>query len=275
MMAPRLCLEDGAFSYDGRRAIFSALNLSLHSGEIFCLLGPNGCGKTTLLRCLNGLLPLATGKVVLDGQGLDSLNEMERARRMAFVFQEENLLFSYSVLEIVRMGRAPHLGFFASPSKKDTQIAEAALETVGLADLREKPYTEISGGERQLALIARALAQEPEILLLDEPTSHLDFGNQMLILETIHRLSEARNLSVIMATHFPEHALLVSNKVALMKAGSFVAEGQADRVITAAALKDLYGVAVEVVSVTNGDGATVKAIVPVLRESSGVEPQAA
>lgn len=266
----RIRLRNGAFSY-GQREIFHNLNLELAQGDIFCLLGANGCGKTTLLRCLNGLLSLKEGNVWLNGQEIASLSETERAKILGFVFQEHNFLFPYSVLETVCMGRAPHLGFFSSPSRKDTQIAERALEMVGLAHLKDKPCTEISGGERQLSLIARALAQEPAVLLLDEPTSHLDFGNQVLILETIRRLAQEKGLTVIMATHFPGHALLVSNKVALMKNGNFANVGRPEQVLTESNLKNLYGIDVKIVSVAGGACKRSQAIVPLL---NGTGPQA-
>ena len=267
-MEPRICLRDGTFSY-GAREIFTGLNLDLDEGDVFCLLGPNGCGKTTLLRCLNCALRLKQGSVWIDGRDAASLDETERAQIMGFVFQEHNILFSYPVIEIVCMGRAPHLGFLSSPSRRDMEIAERALETVGIAHLRDTRYTEISGGERQLVLIARALAQEPMVLLLDEPTSHLDFGNQMLILETIVRLAQERGLTVIMATHFPNHALLASNRVALMKDGGFVAVGWPERVITTSNLKELYGVDVEIVSTDHGTGKRAKAVVPVFSVPDG------
>jgi iron complex transport system ATP-binding protein len=262
-MEPRIRLRGGSFSYRDR-TIFCGLDLDLFEGEVTCLLGPNGCGKTTLLRCLNTILTLQAGELLLNGQRADSFSETERARMMGFVFQEHTIQFPYSVLDIVLMGRAPHLSFLAAPSKLDRQIAERVLETVGIVHLRDQRYTEISGGERQLALIARALAQEPQILLLDEPTSHLDFGNQMLILETIHRLVREEHIAVMMATHFPNHALLVSIKVLLMKDGGFIAEGAPEEVITGGHLKTLYGVDVEVVSVGNGRGGLDRVIVPLM-----------
>jgi iron complex transport system ATP-binding protein len=260
---PRIRLRGGGFSY-ARHMVFQGLDLDLFEGDVTCLLGPNGCGKTTLLRCLNTILGLREGELWLNGQRADTLSETERARMMGFVFQEHTIRFSYSVLDIVLMGRAPHLGFLAAPSKRDREIAERALETIGVAHLRDKRYTEISGGERQLALIARALAQEPQILLLDEPTSHLDFGNQMLILETINRLVREEHIAVMMATHFPNHALLTSTKVLLMKDGGFIAEGSPQEVITGSHLKALYGVDVEVVAVGNGKGERDRVIVPLM-----------
>lgn len=263
-MEPAISLRNAAFSYSCRE-IFSGLNLDLVAGDILCLLGPNGCGKTTLLRCLGGLLPLKEGDLRLNGRDMSRINDRERARVMGFVFQEHRILFPYSVLEVVRMGRAAHLALFSSPSQKDTGIAEKALETVGLIHLRDERYTGISGGERQLVLIARALAQEPSVLLLDEPTSHLDFGNQMLILEIISHLAQGSGLAILMATHFPDHALLASNKAVLMKDGGFIDCGPPELVITESNLKMLYGIDVKVVPGGNGTGKQVRIVVPLLR----------
>ena len=264
-MEPRIRLESAAFSY-GNHSIFRGLNLELEQGQILCLLGPNGCGKTTLLRCVSGLTPVQEGRVLVDGNDIASLGEVERAKIMGFVFQEHHVLFPYTVLDVVRMGRAPHLGLFSVPSRQDTRIAEEAIEIVGISHLRLQRYTQISGGERQLTLIARALAQEPSILLLDEPTSHLDFGNQILILETISRLTQQRRLSVLMATHVPDHALFIATQVALMKAGGFLASGPPRQVVTEENLRALYGIAVRIVAVSGTDGmAAVHSAVPLLR----------
>jgi len=253
-MAARVRLLAASFSY-GSRAIFEGLDLELGEGEILSLLGPNGCGKTTLLRCVAGLLPLRAGQVLLDDQDLTALDETHRAQIMGFVFQEHTVLFPYTVLEVVRMGRAPHLGLFAVPSARDTEIALQAIETVGLRALAHERYTQISGGERQLALVARALAQEPQVLLLDEPTSHLDFGNQMLVLETIRQLAGERGLAVLMATHAPDHALFVADRVALMKGGGFLAVGVPGEVMTEENLRTIYRIDVRVVTVDGDDGA--------------------
>ena len=274
-MEARLSLKDASFRYTDRD-LFSGLNLDVAEGEVLCLLGPNGCGKTTLLRCLNGTLRLREGRIRLNGKDLTSLSVVEIAREMGFVFQEHTTLFPYSVLEVVRMGRSPHLGFFSSPSKVDTKIAEAALEMVGIGHLRGKPYTQISGGERQLALIARALAQEPRIMLLDEPTSHLDFGNQILILETVGRLARERGLSIVMTTHFPNHAMMISTRVALMKGGCFMAVGEPRDVMTEANLQLLYGVPVKVICMEDGVSNGARYVVPLMQgdETFSIAPAA-
>jgi iron complex transport system ATP-binding protein len=263
MMPARIVMKDGAFNY-GPRNIFTGIDLSLDKGETLCLLGPNGCGKTTLLACLGGLMPLKSGSISLGDKEISTLTDRQRARIVGFVFQEHHVLFPYTVRDVVLMGRAPHLGLFSSPSAADREIADRAIELVGMESLGEARHTEISGGERQLVLIARAVAQEPEVLLLDEPTSHLDFGNQTRILRTIRQLTEKTGLAVMMATHYPDHALSVADRVVLMKDGGVLTEGSPDSTITESNLKTLYGIDVRMVS-TNGDGREpVRAAIPLM-----------
>jgi len=256
-----LSLRDGTFRY-GKRDIFSQLNLDLAAGELLCILGPNGCGKTTLLRCLNGALPLSGGRVCLDDRDVAAMPVDERARWMGFVFQEHAAPFPFPVLEVVRMGRTPHLGFLAAPSHKDTELAEEALAVVGLLRLRDQPYTQISGGERQLVLIARTLAQRPAVILLDEPTSHLDFRNQALVLRTIRTLAE-QGLAVAMTSHLPDHALLYATTVAMMSEGHFLAVGPPDEVMTEERLRQTYGMDVRLLTVEDpASGKTRRFCVP-------------
>lgn len=260
-MAHKIVIENASFSY-GEKDIFAGLNLEVPEGDMLCILGANGCGKTTLLRCINGALKLKSGHIRLDGTDIYSMKVTEIARKVGFVYQEHSAPFPYSVLEVVRMGRAPHLRLFSSPSKKDTVIAEEALLAVGMWHLRDKRYTEISGGERQLALIARTLAQEPEVIILDEPTSHLDFRNQTLVLRMIGKLAE-RGLTIITTSHFPNHALLYSRRVTMMNKGKLLAAGDPDDVINEQNLRTTYGIDVRVLSVADPDnGDKLKFCIP-------------
>jgi len=254
-------MRDGAFAY-GEHAILSGLNLDIASGEVLSILGPNGCGKTTLLRCLSGALKLKEGTVWLNGRDIANLDVIELARNIGFLFQQHTAPFPFSVLEVVSMGRTPYLGRFASPSASDIALAETALTKVGMLHLKNQPYTELSGGEIQLVLIARILTQEPKVILLDEPTSHLDFKNQALCLRMINQLAE-QGISMIMTTHNPNHALLFPNTVAMMNGGGFIATGRADEVITEETLKATYGIDVKVYSVPGPNGSeTLKLVSP-------------
>jgi iron complex transport system ATP-binding protein len=233
------------FSWDGQRDIFADVSFTLKPGEIFCILGPNGTGKSTLLRCLIDLLDLNHGSVRLDRVDIREMDRQDLSRKMAFVPQGYDVAFPYTLLEYVLMGRAPYISAFSSPTDADVRIAVEAIREVGVYHLIEKPVNEVSGGEHQLALIARALAQKPEILLLDEPTSHLDFGNQMQILSLIEGLRD-RGMTIIMTSHFPDHAFIVSDQVGIMRDGAFSMIGSADTVITSDALRETYHVDVRV-----------------------------
>jgi iron complex transport system ATP-binding protein len=256
-----ISLLDGSFSY-GERQIFSHVNLDVSQGEVFCILGANGCGKTTLLRCLSGSLHLKHGTVRLGTQELSVMNIQDIAKAIGFIYQEHEIPFPFSVLEVVQMGRAPHLKLIESPSPKDMEIAKEALHSVDMLHLEKKPYTQISGGERQLVLIARALAQQPKIILMDEPTSHLDFKNQTTVLQIINELAK-RGITVLMTSHYPDHALLFSSKVALMKDGRFIKVGIPGDVMTDQTLGDVYGMEVSMISVNDPNtGRELKLAVP-------------
>ncbi len=250
--APIIRLCGVAFGY-GERTVFSDIDLDVFPGEVLSILGCNGCGKTTLLRCISGALALDRGSVRLGETDIARMSARERARKIGFLFQQHTPSFPFPVLDVVSMGRAPHLGMFASPSAKDMVLAEQALERVGMHHLRDRPYTEVSGGERQLVLLARTLVQEPDVILLDEPTSHLDFRNQALSLRTIGALA-AQGMTMIMTTHDPNHAFLFPGRVVLMKQGRFIGAGPASEVITDASLTATYGIDIAVVTVPRASG---------------------
>ncbi|MHA7601089.1 ABC transporter ATP-binding protein [Alicycliphilus sp. T452] len=225
----------------GRRCVAQGLAFALAPGEVLCLLGANGSGKTTLLRTLLGLLPPLAGEVRCSGQSVAAWPRAAFARHVGYVPQAHAGLFPFTVEDVVLMGRAARVGRFSAPGAADRQAARQCLEMLGIAHLRASVYTAISGGERQLALIARALAQEPALLVMDEPTASLDFGNQIRVLEHIERL-RAEGMAVLMTTHQPEHALRIADRIALLGGGRLQAIGAPRATATPAQLAALYGV---------------------------------
>lgn len=246
-----ISIRSASFSY-GPKIVWQDINLDVEKGETLCLLGPNGCGKTTLLNCIHGNLPLRSGSIKIDGQDIQAMTATEIARKMGYVFQEHSAPFPYNSLEVVRMGRAPHLGLCQAPSRRDTELAGNIMREMGIGHLAAQRYTNISGGERQLVLIARTLCQEPEIILFDEPTSHLDFKNQALVLQTMSKLA-GKGLTIIMTSHFPNYAWLLSGRVVMMGHNGFVAVGPAEEVMTEENLSETYGMRVKVYKGVNGD----------------------
>jgi iron complex transport system ATP-binding protein len=251
-MGLKLEVREAGFHYDTTRTSgFADINFTIEDGQVMSILGPNGCGKTTLLKCLNNLVKLHRGNIFINDRDVSRLPQAEIARSIGYVPQMHQPVFPFSVMDAVLVGRAPHLGLLASPGPEDTLIAEEALEVMGIFYLKDKPYTQISGGERQLVIFARVLAQKPSLLLLDEPTSHLDFGNQIRLLRIVQRLA-ATGLPIIMTSHFPDHAFLVSNQVALMQQGRFIDIGTPDAVITDDNLEKVYNIKVKVLNVDSG-----------------------
>jgi len=237
------------------------VTLSLAAGEIVCLLGPNGGGKSTLFRTLLGLLPAQGGEVRLDGEPIAGLSRAAIARRVSYVPQAHAGYFPFSVLDVVLMGRTAHLSPFASPGKRDVAIAQASLEKLGLARLADQVYTRISGGERQLALVARALAQQAPLVVMDEPTASLDFGNQVRVLDEVRSLAR-EGIGVIMATHDPDQAFLCADRVALLHDGRLVADAPPREAITPATLAEVYGVDADVIDVALTSGEMRRVCVP-------------
>ena len=245
-----LSLENVAHAYEGRPAL-SQISLSVEAGESLSLLGPNGSGKTTLLKIMLGLLRPQQGRVDLDGGDIAAIPARQYARRLAYVPQVHRMAFAYRVLDVVLMGRLPHKPFWFSYTKRDRQIALQALDKLSIAHLSQRPYTDISGGERQLTLIARALTQEPEIFVLDEPANGLDYGNQIRLLEQLSNLAR-EGYTFIKTTHFPDHALWVSDRVLLLKQGRIVADENAARAINQENLFRLYGSHISVETLPGG-----------------------
>ncbi len=238
------------FGYRHHR-VGSGVTLELAAGEVLCLLGPNGSGKTTLFKTLLGLLPPQEGAVLVDGLDARTLARDAMARLVSYVPQAHGAFFPYTVGETVLMGRTAHLGLFAAPSAGDRAAAAAAIERMGITHLADRIYTQISGGERQLALIARALAQEARLIILDEPTANLDFGNQVRVLQRIRALAD-EGIGVLLSTHDPDHAFLCADRVALLHQGVVMACGSAAAVMTADNLRRIYGVEVAVSQVALG-----------------------
>lgn len=229
-----------------QRTLGRDVSLDLQAGEVVCVLGPNGGGKTTLFRTLLGLIPPHGGQIALAGADITTLTPDERAKRMAYVPQAGNSYFAFSVRDVVLMGRTAHLGLFAAPGERDFAAADAALAEMRITHLADQAFTRISGGERQLALIARALAQGAPLLVMDEPTASLDFGNQMLILGEILCL-KAGGRGVLFCSHDPDHALQCADRAVLLHQGGIVASGAPREVITPANLKTLYDIDVQLI----------------------------
>ncbi|MCB1884671.1 MAG: ABC transporter ATP-binding protein [Geminicoccaceae bacterium] len=244
-----------AFGHGGR-TVGEGVDLDVGPGDVLCLLGPNGCGKTTLMKTLLGLLPAKAGRIRLDGAPLDSLGRRGTARRVAYVPQAHAALFPFPVLDVVTMGRTAHMGLFAGPGPKDRAAALDALDALGVARLAPAVYTEISGGERQLVLVARALVQGSPLLVMDEPTASLDVGNQARVLAAVRRLA-AGGLGVVLSTHDPGHAFLVGTRAALLHDGRIRAQGPPAAVLTPARLEAAYGVPVAVERLPSGRVACV------------------
>ena len=234
-----------SFSYN-EEEIFSDISFSIEKGDILCILGPNGTGKTTLIKCLNGLHEIDSGEISINGKNIKNLSLKEVSRHIGYIPQSHVPSFPFKVFDVVLMGRAPYLNLTDSPKSEDVEIAMDALKTLGIEYLKDKEYTNLSGGERQLVFLARVLCQKPDILILDEPTSHLDFGNQIKLLEIVDNLAKS-GLSIIMSSHFPDHAFLSSTKVAIMRNKKFIDFGTPNRVVTEENLKKAYSIDVRLI----------------------------
>jgi iron complex transport system ATP-binding protein len=258
-----LAAHDLTIGY-GATAVASGISLSLEPGTVTCLLGPNGVGKTTLFKSLLGLIPALGGAVRIGGDDLAGLTRAAVARHIAYVPQAYQSDFSYTVLDLVVMGRTAYLGAFAAPGRADYAIAMDALATLGLADLAARDANRISGGQRQLALIARALAQRAGAIVMDEPTASLDLANRLMVLDRIAALAK-NGLALLISTHEPEQAFAIAHRVIILGRDNHFVSGPVDAVLTAEHLTRLYGVALTVERTPSGR----LVVTPSGRQSSG------
>jgi len=264
---PLLNVNNINFGYD-QRDVLKDISFQVNRGEIFFLLGPNGCGKTTLLDCVLGLLKPRKGYIQVNGTDINNIRPEAIARQVAYVPQSHEKTFPYTVKDIVQMGRAAYIGLFGSPSSEDMDIVDEALAQVGILHIRDRRYTQLSGGEGQLVMIARALAQKTPLIVMDEPTAHLDFKHELVIMETIVELVRETGLSILMATHFPNHAFYFENcdiatRVALMNNSKFMAAGSPSDILSEENLKIIYDINARVVSYTIDMEREIKQVIPI------------
>ena len=239
-------VKDASFSYDKQANVLDNINLEFHQGEVVTVLGPNGVGKTTLLKCMMGLIKWDKGDSYIDGVSISKVNKRELFQKIAYVPQAKGTNYGYSAFDMVLFGRSAHIDTFKNPGKEDIEIAQHAMEEVGITHLRDKACNQMSGGELQMVLIARALATKPKMLVLDEPESNLDFKNQLIVLDTITMLAEKYTISSLINTHYPQHALKISDKSLILSRTHPHIFGDTRRVITEANLKQAFDVEVAI-----------------------------
>lgn len=232
----------------GGKPILKDICLSVQSGDIFCILGENGVGKSTLFKTILKLIKPISGRVCIDGNDVANWSSKKMATYCAYVAQSHTPPFPYTVREVIMTGRMGKINAFGRPGKKDEEIVDGLLDEMELRPFESKPYTEVSGGERQLVMIARALAQEPKCLVLDEPTANLDYGNKVLVLNTLQRLAD-RGMVVIFTTHDPEQALLLNSKTLILFRNRPPLFGNANEIITEKNLKRAYNARIRVVEI--------------------------
>lgn len=245
----KLVAENLSFAYDEASCLWENVNFTLQKGEILSIMGGNGCGKSTLIRCLIGFIKPKTGNVYLEtehGEKYDIFhNPQEFTRLIGYVPQIQNTAYSFMVRDYIVMGRAPHLGVFEKPTAEDYEKADAIMQELNIYDIRFRSFNTLSGGQQRQAIIARAIIQEPEIIIMDEPTNHLDYGNQYRVIEMVQKLSQ-RGISVLLTTHMPDHAMYLQGTVGMILDKRFQC-GPADNIITEENLQKLYKLRVRLV----------------------------
>jgi iron complex transport system ATP-binding protein len=241
---------DVSFAYGrtgkARKLVLRNVSLGAERGDLIGILGPNGSGKTTLLKILAGALLSQSGDVTLEGRSLSEWSQREIARRVALVPQETHAPFDFTVLEIVLMGRFPHLGAFALEGPEDLAIARRALNETGTAEFSGRLFNTLSGGEKQRVVIASALAQSPQLLLLDEPTASLDIGHQLEVLTLLRRLNGDSGVTMVLSTHDLNLAAALCRSLILIRNGQVIASGSTEDVLTQTTVRELYGVDADV-----------------------------
>ncbi len=253
MSAHKLQATDVTFGYDPKVPVVKGVSVHVDVGEVVFLLGHNGSGKTSLLTCLNGVNRASAGRITIDGQDVYAMTPAERAQRIGMIPQTHVAVFGYDVIDVVLMGRAPHLSTFSAPTAEDRAIAVESLDRVGLADFQRRRYTQLSGGERQLVMVARGLTQRCDVLLMDEPDAHLDPRNQFRVLEVVSDLARDHGLSFVVSSHAPNSALMFADRVLLLRRGHTLALGSVEETLTEPLLTEAYSMPTEVVSkVVNG-----------------------
>jgi len=239
-------VRNGCFGYIGGRQILKDIDFNVQQKEILSILGSNGVGKTTLLKCTLGLLNWQSGETLIDGKNVKDMKHTELWKSIGYVPQAKLSAFAYTVDEMVLLGRNSHLKMLEQPGKKDRKIAEQCIERIGIGYLKGKLCSKISGGELQMVLIARALAAQPKLLILDEPESNLDFKNQLIVLETIKNLRDEEGISSIVNTHYPDHAISISDKALILNRDGSSVFGSADNSIAENHLEKAFGVNVKI-----------------------------
>lgn len=232
-------LEQIRFSYE-KKEILKGIDANFQGPGMYGIFGPNGSGKTTLLKCCMGLLRPQAGKVWVQEKPLKQMNYRERSRQIAYVPQEHQLSFPFTVQEVVLMGRTPYLGGMGSPKKSDVEAADMAMDRIGILHLKDQAYTQLSGGQRQLVLLARAVAQDTPVVILDEPASALDFKNQLLVFEMMREMAQKGKL-VIACTHDPNHVKWFCDQALILKDGKILSFGPVEETMNQTCLEQLYG----------------------------------